>query len=221
MIISQHEYFRSDYFKQINKISPVYRILLTYYRDYFPILFINNYVYKRRPGIIGAVGFEALYTNEKKWQTKNMWRYLKNIDGLKIIHLKRKNLLRVYLSLLTANKLRLWVSTNNKSPVLKSTTIDHLELKNFFAEVTKLQEYYQKYFSNKEMIDVYYENIVTNKDGEMNKILDFLEVPKRNLTSKLVKLNTRLLQDCISNYSSLKKYFAGTQWSGFFNNKQY
>lgn len=220
-IISHHEIFRDHYFSQLTTLSAFSKVISRWLRDFFPQMYINKFIFKSYPGIVGAVGFEVLYTNERKWQTRDLRQYLNDMPELKIIHLIRKNLLRVYLSLVTANKLLLWVSTRKNNQVLKPIKINPAHLELFFNDITRLRVDYQKYFKQKEVLEINYEDLVTRKDKQMAKILAFLGVSKRKLSSPLVKLNNRLLKDCIRNYSELKRHFYGSKWQHFFDDNTF
>lgn len=48
-------------------------------------------------------------------------------------------------------------------------------------------------------------------------VLDFLRLPKRKLSSRHVKIHTKLLRDHIDNWAEVNSTLMGTQYESFLN----
>jgi hypothetical protein len=66
------------------------------------------------------------------------------------------------------------------------------------------------------MIEVYYEDLVSKPQTEFRKITDMLNLKFCIPKHKNRKQNPERLSDLILNYESIKKSFAKTEWSQFF-----
>ena len=71
-------------------------------------------------------------------------------------------------------------------------------------------------FRSHPVIDLYYEDLVSDRDRQMQAIQSFLELRHEPVSSALVRQRRRPLSHDIANYDDLKRAFAGTQWAGFF-----
>ena len=77
-----------------------------------PADFLDKLVFREMPEYISAVGFKIFYYHAQKGRERSVWNYLKDTKDIKILHLKRKNILKTYLSQETAFKTNNWVSKN-------------------------------------------------------------------------------------------------------------
>uniref|UniRef100_A0A0E0FU80 Sulfotransferase n=1 Tax=Oryza nivara TaxID=4536 RepID=A0A0E0FU80_ORYNI len=72
------------------------------------------------------------------------------------------------------------------------------------------------YFKKTRHIILYYEDVVSN-DTKLMDVLDFLRLPKRKLSSRHVKIHTKLLRDHIDNWAEVNSTLMGTQYESFLN----
>ncbi len=168
----------------------------------------NNYLKKRK-------------INKKKISKKleKAFKYIKKDKKLLVIHLKRRNLLKTYFSELKAWKTDRWFekkqeknSKNNFKPV----KIDYHDLLDYFKKTEFLEKKYDEIFKNHKKIEIFYEDLINQKDKTMKKIFNFLEVPYVKTNTNLKKQNTLPLSKSISNYKQLKQKFKGTKYEKFF-----
>ena len=77
-------------------------------RERDPREFVEKLVFRRYPLQVSAVGFKLFYyhAQEKSWES--VWPYLKAMPDLKIIHIKRENILKNVLSLKIAFTTNEW-----------------------------------------------------------------------------------------------------------------
>ena len=73
-------------------------------RDSDPVAFLESMVFKKMPTYVEAVGFKLFYHHaDENWEC--VWPYLKE-QNLKVLHLKRRNYLKVRLSMSVAMRTR-------------------------------------------------------------------------------------------------------------------
>ncbi len=117
----------SDY-NAIDWQLPVYkfrsnRVLTLIQND--PTAFLESKVFRNYPRYVSAVGFKIFYNHAQNENWKPVWLHLKDM-GVRVIHIKRKNLLKTYLSEQKAFKTGEWINTsgsNNKRASLLHLTM--------------------------------------------------------------------------------------------------
>ena len=185
-----------------------------------PEEYLYKYGYRNYSSRIKAVGFKIFYYHPVKGEPKKIWDILKNIDGLKVIHLKRRNILSTHVSKEIAGKTDKWTTTGNTVPVNERTIcLSPEDCLKAFEETRQWENHFNDFFNNNNggrNYDVYYEDLITNTDDELKKILHFLNQDEYELKTSLKKQNPEPLNKLISNYDELKNHFQGTQWSRFF-----
>lgn len=206
------------------------------YRDKYPVEFLQKRVFGTYSDAIKSVGFKIIY--ELKQQ--QVLEYLRAMPDLKIIHLQRKNLLRLHLSdkiAATTNKWHAvskeheqWVNAvgdgqrgrlvddpqHSILPDDLKITLNYQECLKEFEKITRLRNEFKGFFMQQSLLDVYYEDLLTNLSTETTKVLSFLNVENQDLNSRFLKINNKKISDLITNYAQLKNEFAGSEWAQFF-----
>lgn len=188
---------------------------LKLFRDFFPVLFLKLFAYSKYPRSVIAVGFRFFYWHAELYPS--VLRYLLDQSDIRIIHLKRQNMLENLVSLKIALETNIWISLKQKTEPRVKLKISHHECVEYFTYTEKSWETYDKVFSGFSIIDVFYEDLCKNQQEELKRILSFLGVSYRRLTCPLKKQNTRRLRDVILNYDELKTQFRHTKWKNFFD----
>lgn len=192
----------------------------TYIREWFPLLLMRQIVFRHYPTRVSAVGFKIFYEHAHTSKTKSVWPFLRRMSDLKIIHLKRKNILKSYISYLIANRTGEFIRFNTSIPprsVRVKVNIDRCRAR--FSKVEHDRAKFEKYFSGHDILTVWYEELCARPQQQLRKIESFLGVSAAPLYSKVVKQNSRHLSEIISNYKELRTAFAGTRWAAFFDEK--
>lgn len=166
----------------------------------------------------------------------DIWDLLNAMPELKVIHLRRNNLLKRHLSHMQARSSGQWhnwkAETLNNISLLETppaTHIDRYDVKQHvhsldpevlaqdFKEVESWHNFAEKKLENKASIKLSYENLHHNFDEECRKFLTFLDVDNTvKLQSSVRKLENRSLAKSIENYRELQKHFSDSNWSHFF-----
>ncbi len=157
-----------------------------------------------------AVGFKFLC--EEMNRISNPWKLLKSLD-IRLVHTYRENLLDSFISyqLATINQsftcwYGIWKMYQFKADVAQCLEwFEKVEQLDFEIRRRSLIEGIPR-------VEIEYKELCKNQD----KVLDFLQVSRQPLTSRLEKQRKGSQAEIITNYAEIKARFAGTKWARFF-----
>lgn len=185
-------------------------------RDDDPIGFLESTVFKRMPHYVQAVGFKLFYHHaDQNWEC--VWPYLKQQD-LKVLHLKRRNYLKVLLSMSVAMRTKQFVSLNNKRRRQEPIALDYAECLHWFEMTKAWETKFSTYFNDSLVLE--YEDLVKHYRQNMRNIQEYLNVRVGEAYSPLKKQSQLPLNKAITNFAELKNQFAGSEWAIFFERKE-
>ncbi len=197
---------------------------LFYFRKLFPTQFLKYFIFRDYPPHIKAVGFRVFYHYKKEGDHfqhfPSIKKYLVEHKEVKIIHLIRNNLLENYVSLFLALKRDYWWTVGTNPYKYEKIKLQYKDCLRHFSMLTSMTNEYRQLFKSHSTIEVYYEDLVQHKKRELDRIQEFLGIRQENLSCALQKLNTRPMEQVISNFEALKKRFAGSRWIHFFDESQ-
>ncbi len=183
--------------------------------------FINKYVFHNMPNTIQAVGFKMfLYHGSCKWL--DVWDSLESINDLKIIHLRRRNKLKQFISNMVALKTNEWVKRSGDKEKTNYQTnkprveIEYQDCLKQFEQIDAWEHMRDDRLIENERLDIYFEDLLSNHTNEMRKIHDFLGVTHMDTISNTKRQSTSL-RDTILNYDKLKKQFSSSKWEKYFD----
>lgn len=183
-------------------------------RDLFPVWFLKTLIYGKHPSNIKAVGFRFFYSQAEIFpQVAN---YLFSRKDIKIIHLKRENLLRALVSLRIAEKTGFWVSLKPRLYKPLRIYLRYRECLKYFEENSVIISRYDAMLCKQNSIDINYEELCKSTDTIIPKILSFLGVSDKKLNCLILKQNPYSLKKVIKNYDVLKGKFSNTVWNKYF-----
>lgn len=190
-----------------------------------PILFADQHLFDTNQSSITSIGFRLFYTHAKIGSWKHIWKYIAD-QNLKIIHLKRKNLLDRYLSFQVAQRTKEWAKTNSKGPIKSPrVTINVQDCVRSFNETEWFYNHIESQFVNNEIYELYYEDLTSSLEFESKKIQEFLGLNFHNLSSPTRKQQKKPKREVIENYDNLKsrltegvqQKWAQAKWLEFFD----
>lgn len=186
-------------------------------RNYREIL---SRVFADQPPRILAKGFKIFYYHPLDDDSCAIWQDLEALDNLRVIHLKRKNILRTLISRKIAGYHDVWVdkATDGNDNVCrrKAVSFSPKELRRGFEQTRQWEASGAQRFAGHPLISVYYEDLVRQPEAVFSKITDFLGVAYVQPKTALKKQNPERLRDLLVNYGELKEAFSGTEWQDFF-----
>jgi LPS sulfotransferase NodH len=141
------------------------------------------------------------------------WNHIISDTSISIIHLKRRNYLRTYISLVNALKTDQW--TGQKKQLDYSPLELNIEdCESFFEHLEKKEQYYSGIFQLHRTIDICYEDLVQNPIVELKKIANILKIDVSNLINPPSRSAVALSHQ-IKNLGELTSHFKHTKWEEF------
>jgi LPS sulfotransferase NodH len=181
-----------------------------------PVEFLKKKVFTKYPRKTAAVGFKLFYYHAKDSQWSGLWSFLKEDTGIKIIHLKRRNILETHLSrqraLLTDN----WANISGKRQQQPAIPLDYAECLKDFNQTRDWEREYDLYFSKHPMLEVFYEDLSQRYQTEIQRVQEFLGLCFEPVAPITFKQGILPLSKSITNYTELKEKFSGSAWEEFF-----
>lgn len=174
----------------------------------------------RKRGLFKARGFKLFFDHPFDTADDELFETLSKLPNLHVIHLKRRNLLRRFVSRKIAHQSGQWCMFNpnaGKSPQEKKLRVEVNEIMNEFQRANILEQKCNRYFIDYPMISVDYEYLAEYPNIVFRHVCDFLGVTEAVPATELLKQNPEPLRALVENYSELKQTFASTPWSYLFN----
>ena len=138
-------------------------------------------------------------------------------DGWKIIYLRRKNKVRHAISTVVALNLNRWKKYNDDE-VHFSMSIDCNEFVDKVKERISFEEAERNALAKIQYHEVIYEDDLEKSDthqAAINRILDYISLEHRKVSTRLRKVNTQPLKDLIVNYDEFLACVTSQNWQKF------
>lgn len=168
-------------------------------------------------------------------QWADVWKILREMESLRVLHLKRRNLLRRHLSHLTSRATGKWhqwnparvsrlshlaapppgeIGPRNGEPPTLELDAERLRLD--FEEVEHWHRVAEEALAGLPRHEVVYEELCRDYATVCRGIQEFLGLAPMALEPAVSKLEQRPDSQAISNFAELGKAFRGTRWQLFF-----
>ena len=178
-----------------------------------PAAFLREKLFGRFPRYLKAVGFKIFYYHAPN---TNVWAYLQAETGIRVIHLKRKNILKTHLSRKKAAATDLWEKTSHRQERQTTFELDYDECLSDFIRTRQWEREFDAFFQSHPMLEIFYEDLAANRAREMRRVEQFLNVDFEEVQPSTRKQSKAKLSETILNYDTLKSRFAGSEWEVFF-----
>ena len=158
-----------------------------------------------------AVGFKLMYVQLAYFNSLSDI-FLK--ERFHIVHLIRRNKLKMYLSGLAVRKRGIVHLTKNVPPV--RVLVDTKRLLRYFNDISVQQNKLRSVFSRNPYTEITYEDFFANYSTVSAKIADFLEVADNGWQwPKFKKLNPDSVKDIVENYDEVVAVLKGTPFEKY------
>ncbi len=199
--------------KQSTMLFYVYRYLLR--GAWNPTKMLNSF-FTKEVGQITA--FKAMYTQLIDPRVRH---YLRKHTEIKIIHLRRDNLLKQYVSNVLNRRSvrgdRKFSNTKEPLPIIAKRISPAKAIK-AMRRNKKLFEYYEQLFSKHHKINLVYETMIEGQSlSETAKaaVVGLLSIDPAPMTGPFIKMNPDKLALMVENYDDLAHALAGSEFEGF------
>jgi LPS sulfotransferase NodH len=184
-------------------------------RDNTPDLFLNDlFQIHQREEVIGY----NIFPSHNNYILKNS---LMDKNQKKIV-LKRKNILKTFISREIALKTKSWSSVSQDKSgknIEKKIYFEEDELLSYLLRTFNYYNYIETLLgvTQQNYLVIYYEDLIGERDYTLNKVFDFLGVQKKKIDnkSKFVKQNPEGLDALIENYQYLNQFISEYDFYNF------
>jgi len=212
-----------------------------------PYRFLKQKIWSRHPKETRAVGFKMIFTQgrvagdhwwtappyDRWWRESgpppswgdarhNLWEQLEQDSSLHVIHLKRKNTLKVLVSMEEARSTQAWgdgAAGGFRGKDAAPVTLSPEHCLEDFQAADRFNEELRQRFSHHPYLETTYEQLTGPEASQAwEQLQDFLNVSRSDLTPVTRALNQKPLQERVKNFEQLETFFRGTPYEGFFAN---
>lgn len=164
---------------------------------------------------VEAVGFKLMRSHVRRVPYQYpMLLALMRRERYRVIHVVRRNLLRVLVSRRTAQA-RGQFHARAAVPTVE-ITLPTSTLLHDLAKVDQENQFWASTSRGFDRLEVAYEQFVADQSGESRRMLDFLGVdPHQPLRSPHKRVNRATLEEIVGNYNEVVATLAGTDYSRF------
>lgn len=186
-------------------------------RDADPCGFLERRVYAV-PQEVRAVGFKLFDLHALQGPWRVIWPHLQAMPGLRVLHLRRVNLLRKMVSeILAARTGRWWITRDEDAYQDVSIELGYDECVSAFTSARNYAREGMERLAGQPVLELSYEALVQATDVETNRVLEFLGLPARPLQVSIKRQLRQPLSTVVRNYAELAARFAGTPDASFFD----
>lgn len=179
-----------------------------------------NETFSKKLPWIKYAGFKLFYNHPDDSKDREVWDILDSNTDVKIIHIKRKNILRTYVSKLVAVKTGAWNSgqeNDQKEDLDKKVHIDLNHCLNELRTIKKLEaEFNTDKYPNHEYIELFYEELVENTVDELNKLFSFLKIENQRIEKRKLDLkrqNPEKMKNLVINYEEFEQAISNSEFA--------
>lgn len=176
----------------------------------------NIFVKKNKS--IKYVGFKIFYYHPLNDSDNSVWDFIKKDKKIKIIHLKRENKLRAYLSRLIALQTQTWVDEGDKKKITledKRVKVNLEDCLKVFREVEFWEKETNNNFYNHPFYEITFEELTENSQKNMNDIFTFFNLKPHSISTNLKRQNSETIEKLVINYEELKTRLIKEGYSDF------
>ncbi len=164
--------------------------------------------YQRDPDGVRAVGFK---THPDHWDDSLCRKHVVAASEIKVLHLRRRNILRLLVSGMNARRSGTWNSINTEDATRCGIVVTREQLAKMDSHCHRISEEIARDFTDHEILEVCYEDLEANATEVLALVQRFLGVRAvADLSTDTVKLGAINLEDAVANYDELRREVAGT-----------
>jgi len=190
------------------------RWLMELYRD-GPRQFLEEFgLY---PPWAKAIGFKVKYDELILPDYAWLLEWLRNHREVSVIHLRRENRLKRFISQVTATKVYgvYSITSEEERPATAKLSLTLEECLEDFARTEAREHLFREYFKDHAMLETSYEAVVSNRDNIHGRMAEFLHVAPAVLTTPTLKINPDDVREMLENYDALAAALRDTPYDGF------
>lgn len=176
-------------------------------------------VFGRQGRMVQARGFKIFYYHPVDGSGEPIWEMLTADPELRVLHLKRKNLLRVLVSRKIAEARGLWSSEHGRSErsrEAKGVFVRADEIRRVFDQTREWERWGDARFAQHSIHNLYYEDLGRDPDATLEPVLEWFDLPPAQLSTDFRRQNPEPLGRLIVNFDELRTQFRGDPLQEYF-----
>lgn len=166
---------------------------------------LSDIVFTSHAKQIKAVGLKLFYSYVDDPDYARSFDQLVARKDVKVIHLVRKNLLELYVSLKTAEQTNVWSATRPSAKVTP-ITVDVDDYSKFIATHKRQETRMADLFKDHTMLTISYDDLAQAPEQTLLTVQKFLGVQPQNLFTLLARQSQGTLASRISNYAEVQAF---------------
>jgi len=181
-----------------------------------PIRFLYEHVWGGAHHL--AIGCKIKYRQLEE-QFPGVLNAIQADKSIKIVHLRRKNLLKRYVSnQLAASQKTPTVILRGREETNKGRQRIAIDLAKCLADIEHIKKSEQdfiKYFADHPVFEVFYEDLTTPDSQDLFEMQAFLGVNPIDIQPKTTKVNSNNLADVVENYEQIRNKLMGGVYADY------
>jgi len=179
---------------------------------------IWNSVFTLMPRTIAWVGFKIFYyhpLDATEHEAREIWDRLMGDTTITVIHLMRRNKIRIAVSSEIAMK------TGEYQKQLgvdrKKITVSKEELRQHIDYTQNAEAEFRQKFCRHHVIELFYEDLVNDPQGELARVFESFGIERIPVNIPSTRQNPERLSELLLNYEELRAEFLNTEWGKYFD----
>ncbi len=178
-----------------------------------PAAFLDRFVFTSRDPRKDILGFRLLHHHQFPGGQPGLWPWLDAQRDIRIISIDRRNRLLQLLSWQTAKLTQQWLMMAPTERSLPMIEISSEQLMTFVEAADAGRDAALARLSNLKRIDVVYEDMVSDFDAQIRRVLDFLGVEAADVRPATLKQGGQPLRTRIRNFDALRAEMRGMPYA--------
>lgn len=177
------------------------------------VAFLDRFVFRSRDPRKDTLGFRLLHNHQFPDGQPGLWRWLDSQRDIRIISIDRRNRLLQLLSWQTAKLTEQWLMMTPNERPLPMVDISREQLMTFVEAADAGRDAALARLSSLERIDVVYEDMVSDFNTQIGRVLDFLGVEATAVRPATLKQGGQPLRNRIRNFDALRAEMRGMPYA--------
>lgn len=141
------------------------------------------------------------------------------MEDLRVIHLKRRNILRTLVSREIADRTGVWAEQESRGrpTAKKQISLSPSALRRGFEQTRRWERDFDRRFAQHALLTIFYEDLVEDPVATFRDVTRFLGIDMREPEIATQRQNPEPLHQLITNLEDLQDEFADSEWAEFFH----
>ena len=169
-----------------------------------PVEFLEEDFLKWQPKHVHHAGFKLFYYHSRNDKRAQLWDFLESSEQIPVIHLWRRNLLKVVVSKRVAVESGVWLDHGKSAVNVKPLVIDPEEIINEIKSTIRWEDLIRGKFKGKRFMDLCFEDLLKNPDSQLENISKHLKFNKTlKAISGTVPQQKKPMSEQLKNYDEI------------------